>query len=70
MTNTKMLNDLIDKLGLKRSYVAEKAGFSRATLYKKINNQVPFNQYEIERLCEILKIKDLKTKESIFFNKM
>ena len=67
MTNTEMLNNLIEKLGLKKSYIAKQVGFSRATFSKKINNKVAFNQYEIERLCEALNIQDLETKEAIFF---
>lgn len=67
MTNTEMLIELIERSGLKKSYIADKVGFSRTTFSKKIKNIVPFNQYEIERLCEILKISDLKTKEAVFF---
>lgn len=62
-----MLISLIERSGLKKSYIADKVGFSRTTFCKKINNKVPFNQYEIERLCEILKISDLKVKEAVFF---
>ena len=67
MTNTEMLNELIERLGLKKSYIAKRVGISRCTLYKKINNEVPFNQYEIKRLCDVLNIRDTKTKELIFF---
>lgn len=67
MTNTEMLNALIERLGLKKSFIAKKVGCSRTTLYKKINNEIPFNQYEIERMCKVLNINDLRTKEAIFF---
>lgn len=67
MTNTEMLNNLIDYKGLKRTYIAEQIGISRCTLSKKINNKASFNQYEIERLCEVLDIKNLQLKEAIFF---
>ena len=67
MTNSEMLIELIERSGLKKSYIADKVGFSRTTFSKKIKNIVPFNQYEIECLCEILNISDLKVKEAVFF---
>lgn len=69
MTNTNMLKDHIDKSGYKVGFIAEQIGVSRQLLWKKINNITPFNQYEIDILCKLLKITSLKTKESIFFNK-
>ena len=70
MTNTAMLKDAIEKSGLKIGFIADAMGISRQLLWKKINNQTPFNQYEIDSLCEILKITSLRTKEAIFFAKM
>lgn len=67
MTNTEKLEKKIDESGLKVSYIAKKANLSRSALYKKIKNINPFNQYEIEALCTILKIVDLEEKEQIFF---
>lgn len=70
MTNTEMLKDVIDKSGLKVSFIAEYVGISRQSLWNKINNISPFNQYEIEKMCDILKITSLKQKEAIFFARM
>lgn len=67
MTNTEMLKDIIDKSGLKIGFIAEYVGISRQSLWNKINNSSPFNQYEIDKMCEVLKITSLKLKESIFF---
>lgn len=70
MTNTKMLQKIIEESGLKINFIADFVGISRQALWNKINNVSQFNQYEIERLCDILKITSLKTKEAIFFAKM
>lgn len=70
MTNTVMLKDVIEKSGLKIGFIADFMGISRQLLWKKVNNQTPFNQYEIDSLCGVLKISNLRTKEAIFFAKM
>ena len=67
MTNVYMLKKRIDASGLKIGYIANQLGISRQLLWKKINNITPFNQYEIDKLCTILKIETLEEKESIFF---
>lgn len=70
MTNTTLLNEKIKKSGLKIGFIAEYVGISRQLLWKKVNNLTPFNQYEIEKMCEVLRITSLKEKEAIFFAKM
>lgn len=70
MTNTKLLKKIIDESGLKIGFIADFVGISRQALWNKVNNSSSFNQYEIEKLCDILKITSLKTKEAIFFAKM
>lgn len=67
MTNTNLLKLKITASGLKISFIAEFVGISRQLLWKKINNKTPFNQFEIEKMCTILKIEDLTEKEAIFF---
>lgn len=67
MTNVYLLKKRIDASGLKIGYIANQLGISRQLLWKKINNITPFNQYEIDKLCTILKIETLEEKESIFF---
>lgn len=69
MTNTELLRKKIAESGLKVSYVAEYVGITRSSFWKKVHNKSPFNQYEIESLCNVLKIDRLKEKENIFFAK-
>jgi hypothetical protein len=70
MTNTDLLKEKIEKSGLKIGFIADFVGISRQLLWKKINNLTPFNQYEIDKMCEVLRITSLKEKEAIFFAKM
>lgn len=66
MTNSELLKKTIDESGLKLSFIAEKMGISRDSLYRKINNKTAFNQYEINDLCDVLKIDSLEQKDAIF----
>lgn len=70
MTNTELLKRTIDESGLKVGFIANFVGISRQLLWKKVNNLTPFNQYEIDKMCEVLKITSLKQKEAIFFARM
>lgn len=67
MTNTKLLKQWIAHSGLKLTFIAQSMGLSRTGLYNKINNRRPFNQYEIDKLCQLLQIKSVREKEAIFF---
>lgn len=67
MTNSELLKETINESGLKLSFIAEKIGISRDSLYRKINNKTPFNQYEIAALCDVLKIVSSKKMDAIFF---
>ena len=69
MTDTKLLKNKIDSSGLKVGFIAQSVGISRQQFWKKVNNLVPFNQYEIENLCNVLHITSLRDKEAIFFAK-
>lgn len=69
MTNTKLLEDLINKSGFKRSFIADKLGLSTYGLQLKIQGNNEFKPSEIEKLCELLKITSLNLKENIFFAK-
>ena len=69
MTNTGLLKEKVLSSGLKMGFIAEFVGISRQLLWKKINNLTPFNQYEIDKMCAVLKITSLREKESIFFAK-
>lgn len=67
MTNTKLLEEVIEKSGYKKSYIAKKIGLSAFGLANKINNVTEFKTSEINGLCELLNIHDLEEKEKIFF---
>ena len=70
MTNSDLLKQVIEESGLKIGFIASFVGISRQLLWKKVNNLTPFNQYEIDKMCDVLKITSLRQKESIFFAKM
>ena len=70
MTNSELLKKIIDESGLKIGFIADYVGISRQLLWKKINNLTPFNQYEIDKMCDVLRITSLRQKESIFFARM
>ena len=67
MTDTALLNELIDKSGYKRSSIAKYIGLSAYGLAKKINNVNEFKTGEINGLCKLLKINSLEEKDRIFF---
>ena len=69
MTNTSLLLDRIERSGLKMGFIAKQLNISRSTLHRKINNVTYFNQYEIEKLCVLLRITSAKEREAIFFAK-
>lgn len=67
MTDTKALNEIIEKSGLKKNYIAKCIGITAYGLSKKINNINEFKASEIETLCKLLKIDSLKDRQRIFF---
>ena len=67
MTNTALLNEYIQRSGLKKNYIAKVLDIAESTLSRKINNAQDFNATEINALCSLLGIKSLEEKEAIFF---
>lgn len=67
MTNTKLLEDKIRQSGLKKGFLAEKLGVSRATFCALLSNNAEFKASQIHTLCELLGIKDDETLRAIFF---
>lgn len=67
MTDTAALNELIKKRGLKIKFVASHLGLSPYGFQLKAKNCKEFKTSEVQALCELLEIKSLKEKESIFF---
>lgn len=67
MTNTDLLEEKIEKSGLKKNFIAQTLGLSPYGLAKKINNETEFKTSEVDGLCKILNISDLAEKDRIFF---
>ena len=56
---------------LKNEYVlAEKLNCSKATLSKKLNDEVDFTQTEIENVCTIVEIERIDISSYIFTSKV
>lgn len=58
MTNTKKLNEVIKKSGLKKKYIAEQLGRTPNALALKIDGTNEFTCGEVSKLCRILNITD------------
>ena len=69
VTNTELLNQKIEEVGKKKSYLAKKCGLSRAGFYNCETNKAEFKTSHIEILCFELGITSLREKDSIFFAK-
>ncbi|CDB88994.1 putative uncharacterized protein [Clostridium sp. CAG:253] len=69
MTETKRLKQIISASGLKYSFIAEQIGLTYQGFKNKIENKTLFNVEEVDKLCRLLKIKDIQQKEEIFFAK-
>lgn len=69
LTNTQLLKDKIKESGLKQGYIAKQLNLSNYGFANKINNVTEFKAGEIQTLCNILNIKTLGEKETIFFGK-
>lgn len=67
MVDTILLNQKIKESGLKKEYIAEQMGITRAGFYKKATNGSEFTSREVSILCKLLSITKLTEKESIFF---
>ncbi len=67
MTDTKALRLIIKNSGYKYTYLAAKMGISYQALRNKLTNKTEFLPTEIETLCTLLKIIDVKQKNDIFF---
>lgn len=67
MTNTKLLEEAIQRNGVKKGFLAEQLGVSRATFSALLRNETEFRASQIRVLCEILHINDPAEMEAIFF---
>ncbi len=66
MTNTKLLEEYIEKSGYKRSYLAKALNITSYALALKITNKSEFKASEIDILCKVLDIP-VEDRMSIFF---
>lgn len=67
MTNTKLLEDMIQQRGLKKAFLAEKIGVTRQTFDAYLKNRSEFRISQVNVLCAVLGIEDPALKEAIFF---
>lgn len=67
MTNTKLLNQHIEKSGKSKNHLAKRLGLSRQGLYNKINGISEFYASEISILIAELDL-NIKERDDIFFN--
>ena len=67
MTNVKLLDAKIKESGLKKGYIAEQLGISRASLISLLNNKVEFKTSQLVVMCRLLNITDNEEVKAIFF---
>lgn len=69
MTNTPLLYEMIKERGLKLDHLRKALKVSYPTLKRKLNNESPLLAEEIDILCQCLDVRDLETKDRLFFYK-
>ena len=67
MTNTALLNEIINRSGYKRSFIAHSLGLTAHGLAKKIKNEHEFKASEMDALCKLLRIESLELRDRVFF---
>jgi hypothetical protein len=67
MTNTELLNEYIDRAGVKRNHLARALGLSPYGLARKIRNESEFKVSEIRKLQSILNINTHAELMAVFF---
>lgn len=67
MTDTKLLEEKLRLTGLTKNQIAKQLGLSRSGLYLKTVGKRSFNQTELSKLADLLKIKSMKEFNDIFF---
>ena len=68
VTNVKLLEEWIQKSGLKKGYLAKQIGVSRGTFLALTTNKKEFKTSHLGALCKLLGIKDDETVRAIFFD--
>lgn len=67
MTDTKLLEAIISESGLKKKFLAQKLGLSRAGFRNCMTNKSEFTSSQIDILCRTLNITSMKVMKAIFF---
>ena len=66
MVNTELINEVIERKGLKLKYIANEIGITSSALRKKIDNKSEFKVSEAYKFCEILGVDGIKLKKEFF----
>lgn len=66
--NLKLLNAVIDEVGIPLSTIAEKTGISRHSLYLKLAGEREFKVSELNTIADLFRLTD-EEKTMIFFGK-
>lgn len=69
MTDTALLDKMIQASGLKYAYIAKQIGLSAYGFARKRKNLSDFTSREIDGLCELLHIDRIEDRFAIFFAK-
>ena len=69
MTDTELLQDYIDRSGLKIKFIAEKVGLTPYGFSRKRDGLSEFTPSEIAVLCDVLHIETLEERWAVFFCK-
>ena len=65
--NSELLDEMIQKSGVRTSYICEQLGISRQAFDQKRKGRISFRQSEVYVLCDLLRITDVSVKTAIFF---
>lgn len=65
--DVEMLEDYIEKSGLRIGFICQQLGISRQMFDRKRKGKNSFRQSEVYVLCDLLKISDDATKVKIFY---
>ena len=68
--DTKLLDDAIERSGLRTSYISEKLGITRQAFDRKRKGFTAFRQSEVYVMCDLLKLNDEQGNEIFFPHKL
>lgn len=65
--DTELLDEYIEKSGLRVAFICEQLGISRQAFDRKRKGKIAFRQSEVYVVCDLLHITDVADKTKIFF---